>query len=391
MLEKEITFDRFIRGLITIGALLLVVFTVKALSSVLLPFFIAWLLAYMMYPMVKFFQYKLKFRSRILSIIVSLLIVLAAVGGFFWIIVPPAISEFMRFRDLVGEFFRQTGNSSIGASIENYFQRNFDQNSLVQMLSESNVTEAVGEAVSQVWNLMSYTLDFLMSVLGFFLVLLYLFFILMDYEKMYEGWLKLVPKRNRKFAAELMDDVQRGMNSYFRGQALVAFLVGVLFSIGFLIIDFPLAIALGMFIGFLNLVPYLQAVGFVPTVLLALLKAYDTGDNFWLVLLSACIVFIVVQSIQDTFLVPKIMGKIMGLKPAVILLSLSVWGMLLGVIGLIIALPLTTLLLSYYRRFIERDERRYDREEALKHALTVRADGDAPEAQKDESKEDLKS
>lgn len=391
MLEKEITFDRFIRGLITIGALLLVVFTVKALSSVLLPFFIAWFLAYMMYPMVKFFQYKLKFRSRILSIIVSLLIVLAAVGGFFWIIVPPAISEFMRFRDLVGEFFRQTGNSSIGASIENYFQRNFDQNSLVQMLSESNVTEAVGEAVSQVWNLMSYTLDFLMSVLGFFLVLLYLFFILMDYEKMYEGWLKLVPKRNRKFAAELMDDVQRGMNSYFRGQALVAFLVGVLFSIGFLIIDFPLAIALGMFIGFLNLVPYLQAVGFVPTVLLALLKAYDTGDNFWLVLLSACIVFIVVQSIQDTFLVPKIMGKIMGLKPAVILLSLSVWGMLLGVIGLIIALPLTTLLLSYYRRFIERDERRYDREEALKHALTVRADGDAPEAQKDESKEDLKS
>lgn len=391
MLEKEITFDRFIRGLITIGALLLVVFTVKALSSVLLPFFIAWFLAYMMYPMVKFFQYKLKFRSRILSIIVSLLIVLAAVGGFFWIIVPPAISEFMRFRDLVGEFFRQTGNSSIGASIENYFQRNFDQNSLVQMLSESNVTEAVGEAVSQVWNLMSYTLDFLMSVLGFFLVLLYLFFILMDYEKMYEGWLKLVPKRNRKFAAELMDDVQRGMNSYFRGQALVAFLVGVLFSIGFLIIDFPLAIALGMFIGFLNLVPYLQAVGFVPTVLLALLKAYDTGDNFWLVLLSACIVFIVVQSIQDTFLVPKIMGKIMGIKPAVILLSLSVWGMLLGVIGLIIALPLTTLLLSYYRRFIERDERRYDREEALKHALTVRADGDAPEAQKDESKEDLKS
>lgn len=391
MLEKEITFDRFIRGLITIGVLLLVVFTVKALSSVLLPFFIAWFLAYMMYPMVKFFQYKLKFRSRILSIIVSLLIVLAAVGGFFWIIVPPAISEFMRFRDLVGEFFRQTGNSSIGASIENYFQRNFDQNSLVQMLSESNVTEAVGEAVSQVWNLMSYTLDFLMSVLGFFLVLLYLFFILMDYEKMYEGWLKLVPKRNRKFAAELMDDVQRGMNSYFRGQALVAFLVGVLFSIGFLIIDFPLAIALGMFIGFLNLVPYLQAVGFVPTVLLALLKAYDTDDNFWLVLLSACIVFIVVQSIQDTFLVPKIMGKIMGLKPAVILLSLSVWGMLLGVIGLIIALPLTTLLLSYYRRFIDRDERRYDREEALKHALTVQADGDAPEAQKDESKEDLKS
>ena len=181
---------------------------------------------------------------------------------------------------------------------------------------------------------------------------------MLDYEKLSEGWIKLVPKRSRRFAAALVDDVQHGMNAYFRGQALVAFLVGVLFSIGFLIIDFPLAIGLGMFIGFLNLVPYMQGFGFIPTVLLALLKANDTGENFWLILLSACIVFIVVQSIQDAFLVPKIMGKLMGLNPAVILLSLSVWGSLLGLIGLIIALPLTTLLLSYYRRFIERDERK---------------------------------
>ena len=180
----------------------------------------------------------------------------------------------------------------------------------------------------------------------------------MDYEELSDGWIKLVPKRNRKVAAKLVEDVQHGMNSYFRGQALVAFLVGILFSIGFLIIDFPLAIGLGLFIGFLNLVPYLQAVGFIPTILLAWLKANDTGESFWFILLTAIIVFIVVQSIQDAILVPKIMGKLMGLNPAVILLSLSVWGSLMGMIGLIIALPLTTLILSYYRQFIERDERK---------------------------------
>lgn len=218
--------------------------------------------------------------------------------------------------------------------------------------------EALKVAINQLWSLVSQTFDFIIAILGFCMVLLYLFFILLDYEKLSEGWIKLVPKRSRRFAAELVDDVQHGMNSYFRGQALVAFLVGILFSIGFLIIDFPLAIGLGMFIGFLNLVPYMQAIGFIPTLLLALLKANDTGESFWLILLSACIVFIVVQSIQDAFLVPKIMGKLMGLNPAVILLSLSVWGYLLGLIGLIIALPLTTLLLSYYRRFIERDERK---------------------------------
>ena len=59
-----------------------------------------------------------------------------------------------------------------------------------------------------------------------------------------------------------------------------------------------------------------------------------------------------VQSLQDMVLVPKIMGKAMGLKPAIILLSLSVWGSLLGFVGLIIALPLTTLIISYYKRYV---------------------------------------
>ena len=75
----------------------------------------------------------------------------------------------------------------------------------------------------------------------------------------------------------------------------------------------------------------------------------------WLLLLYCFVVFLVVQGIQDIVLTPRIMGKVMGLRPAVILLSLSVWGSLLGFIGLIIALPLTTLLSSYYRRYVLKD------------------------------------
>ena len=152
------------------------------------------------------------------------------------------------------------------------------------------------------------------------------------------------------------------MNTYFRGQALVALCVGILFSIGFLIIDFPMAIVLGLFIGALNMVPYLQIIGFLPTILLAILKAADTGQNFWIIIASALAVFAVVQIIQDTIIVPKIMGKITGLNPAIILLSLSVWGSLMGVLGMIIALPLTTLMLSYYQRFIINREKISDSE-----------------------------
>ena len=184
------------------------------------------------------------------------------------------------------------------------------------------------------------------------MLLLYTFFILIDYENICQGWVNLIPRGKREFASMVVQDVKNGMNSYFRGQSLIALIVGILFSIGFLIIDFPMAIGLGLFIGFLNLVPYMQLFGFIPTILLAILKAAETGENFWVIMLCALAVFAVVQLIQDMYLTPRIMGHVMGLNPAVILLSLSVWGSLMGIIGFIIALPLTTLLLSYYRRFI---------------------------------------
>lgn len=366
MLENEITFDKFIRGLMVVAGIGLAIYIINLLSAVLLPFFIAWFLAYMIYPTVKFFQYKLRLRNRIVSIVATLLLFVAAIAGFFYLIIPPAIDEFVRFRGVLADLIKETGNSELARSIEKYLQQNFDQNTIIQLLHENNVMEALKEAVAQLWNVVAQTFDFLLTFIGFLMVVLYLFFFLLDYEKIYTGWIKLIPKRSRRFAAALVHDVQSGMDSYFRGQALVAFLVGILFSIGFLIIDFPLAIALGMFIGFLNLIPYMQAIGFIPTILLAMLKANETGESFWLIMLGACIVFIVVQSIEDAFLVPKIMGKLMGLNPAVILLALSVWGSLLGLIGLIIALPLTTLFLSYYRRFIERDERRVIIAEARK-------------------------
>ena len=93
----------------------------------------------------------------------------------------------------------------------------------------------------------------------------------------------------------------------------------------------------------------------IPTAFLALLKAADTGQNFWIIFGMALVVFIVVQIISDMFVTPKVMGKAMGLNPAILLLSLSVWGAILGFIGLIIALPLTTIIIAYYQRYVTKD------------------------------------
>ena len=113
-----------------------------------------------------------------------------------------------------------------------------------------------------------------------------------------------------------------------------------------------MAVGLGMFIGLLNMVPYLQLLGFIPTILLAVVKAADTGESFWMIILMALAVFAVVQIIQDTILTPKIMGRVMGMNSAIILLSLSIWGSLLGIMGMVIALPATTLLMTYYQKYI---------------------------------------
>ena len=355
MLKQPITFDRFIRSLLGLAVIVTIGLLINRLSSVLLPFFVAWLLAYLMYPLVRFLQYRMRLRSRTLSILVALLLVLAALVGLLMLIVPPIVGEFSRLTNLLTLYSeRYFGETGVVAYIHQFIDRYVAEyeSTLVNLVQEKSFMDAVQGLLTKLWGFATGTLDFALGFFSSLIVILYLFFILQDYEAISEGWIRLMPPRYQCFTARLASDVESGMNAYFRGQAMVAFCVGVLFSVGFLIVGFPMAVGLGMFMGFLNLVPYLQTLGFVPMVLLALLSAADTGQNFWWIFLPAVAVVGIVQVFQDAFLVPKIMGSAMGLNPAVILLSLSVWGSLLGFIGLIIALPLTTLLISYYRQFV---------------------------------------
>lgn len=363
MERKKITFDSFIRAVI-LGAIIIgVLMLLKRLSGVLLPFFLAWLIAYLIYPLVSFFQHKLRLKNRIISIFCALL-TLSVIGSVaFYLLVPPMIQEFLRVKDLLIEYFSTTHTASnVPTTLSEFIRQNIDLHILEQMFSQENILDALKVTVPKLWSLISESINLLFGFFTVFLILLYIVFILLDYESISEGWAHLMPKKYRKTVTGILNDVKDGMNRYFRGQALVALCVGILFSIGFLIIDFPLAIGLGLFIGALNMVPYLQIIGFVPTIMLAILKAADTGDNFWIIIASAAAVFIVVQIIQDGYLVPRIMGKITGLNPAIILLSLSIWGSLMGMLGMIIALPLTTLMLSYYQRYIINQENIYKTE-----------------------------
>jgi len=350
MERKEITFDSFVRGALAVAGFVVVYLLLDRLSNVLLPFFLAWLIAYMLFPLVKFYQYKCKMRYRVVAVIASILSVTLILAGVFMLMVPPIIEETIRVKDLLIAYITEGGNmNNIPDQIENFIRENLSAEDVKALVTHEGFINSVKEAMPKVWDMLMSSVNALSG--------------LVTIEKFSQGWPELLPYKYRMPVIKVVSDVEEGMNKYFRGQGLVAFCVGILFSIGFLIIDFPMAIGLGMFIGLLNMVPYLQLFGFVPAIILAIVKAADTGQSFWVIMLLVVIVFCVVQMIQDTILTPKIMGKVMGLNAAIILLSLSIWGSLLGILGMIIALPMTTLLLTYYQRYVIEKEKRQKQKE----------------------------
>ncbi len=353
-MERKYTLDKVIRFVSIAAVCVAVFFIVKYLSGVLLPFFLAWFFAYLLYPIMKFVQYRLHVKIRFLATVITMLFVIGVIAGIVWLIVPPMISQFEMLGEFISNYASQRGyTENIIPAVRDFLQANEEH--IRKYFEGGGLTDAMSAVTSHVLAFLGYTVDAVISIIASCIVVLYLFFILQDYEYLTDNWVKMFPKKVRPFWTEVMSDVEKALNSYIRGQGMVALCMGVMFCVGFTIIDFPMAIGLGILIGILDLVPYLHAIALVPTALLAMLKAADTGENFWLVFGPAVLVFIVVQIITDFVSVPKIMGKAMGLNPAVLLLALSVWGSLLGFIGLILALPLTTLIFAYWKRYVTKD------------------------------------
>lgn len=349
---KPYTFDRVVRMLISLAVIVGIGLLINRLSAVLLPFFIAWLLAYLIYPLVCFFQYKLKFKYRILAIVSALISVVAIIAAAILVLQAPMRGEMQRLTEACQEFLNQSDGRILPDSWMNAIKDFVAGINIQSLLTFDTIEKALSKLLPGAWNLISSSFSFIWGLLASVFVLLYLVFILLDYEKLSDGFVKIIPLKYRRFATELSDDLKNGMNAYFRGQAMVALCVGILFAIGFRCIGLPMGIGFGLFVGVLNLVPYLQAASIPFAIVLGLIKVAESGQSFWVVALLITLVYVVVQSTQDFFIVPKIMGNTTGLKPAIILLSLSIFGSLFGLIGMIIALPLTTLIISYYQRFV---------------------------------------
>lgn len=351
--RQEITFDRFIRGTLFVALLALFVAGINWLSAVLLPFFAAWAIAWILAPVVNFLYVRCYIRPRFLAVILTLIGTTAIAVGALWLIVPPFLDGILHIKDALLRYLQNdSGHVVLPNWMQNLLQEWLDALQLEHKLKQGNVLQMLRTSLPHVWNVVQSTANVVISLASSAFALLYLVLLLADYDHYATVWLKYVPRSQRAFLEKLSNDAAHNMRGYFRGQMLVAISNGVMFSIGFWLIGLPMPVGMGIFVGVLSFIPYIQVLGILPAALLSLLQMADTGSSFWGMMALVFLVYVVVQVLQDTIFTPRIMGQIMGLSPAVVLLSLSVWGYIAGIIGLMVALPLTTLMLAYYQRYI---------------------------------------
>lgn len=353
--RRPYTFDRVVRIVFAICGLVAVLFLLDLLSDVLLPFLVACLIAYILEPTVEFNKKILGCKRRFFPVMMTLLEAVFLVGILCWILIPYLVEESREMTLIIRDYAASKVQIPyISKEIHDFIRKNVDFDQIGRLLSREQWIELIKNSLNQTWSFIGSSLSLIVGVISWLIVVLYVIFIMLDYERFILSMRQLVPYGQRRQVFHIVKDIENAMNRYFRGQFYIASIVGLLFAAGFLIIGLPMAVLFGLFIGMLNMVPYLQMISLPISAFLCLIGSISGGPEFWVLFWECMAVYVVVQCIQDLFLTPKIMGKAMGLNPAIILLALSVWGTLLGFLGMIIALPLTTLLLSYYDLYIVR-------------------------------------
>jgi predicted PurR-regulated permease PerM len=357
--DHSFTFDRVVQLALFAGLAWGLVLLLDYLSDVLLPFVTGLVVAYFLDPITNRVQHVIK--QRVLAALFTLVSITLAVSLIVWFMVPIVGNE---LADMGRTVSKMAANTELAQAAKEHLPENvweevneiLKRDDVKRYLTSDGAVQMAKDTAKKllpgVWGVLSGAANVLTFITGFLVIMLYVVFLLIDYHNMAARWRDYLPPSMRDDVSGFVEEFIQATNRYFRSQALVACCVAVLFVIGFSIIGLPLAILMAIFIGLLNMVPYLQIVGTIPCLLLAGLKALEQGDNFLGSLGLVLLVFGVVQLIQETVLVSRFQGKAMGLSPAIILLSISVWGKLLGFLGLILALPFTCLGLIYYRRYL---------------------------------------
>ena len=355
---------------------------VSMISSVLLPLAIAGVIAYLLDPVVDWFQKKRGFKRQN-SIILVFIIALLLVGGLVASVVPPLIeqtskltSDFPRivktFQDKVGsgpapnEPGDSQTTSTNAPAMPDWFEAIRERVKKIGFVNEEVIEKMSGFAVNTVSAVSTWLLEQLKKITSLFgflaglaLVPVYVFYFLLEKRGINQNWTDYLPVHDSWIKEEIVF-VLRSINDclvvFFRSQVLVAMCVGVLLTAGFLAIGLKYAVLLGVIAGLLSIIPYLGvALSIIPVFVLAMIQ-FVPDDGGWLKPVLVLVWFAAVQAMEGLFISPKIIGDRVGLHPLTIIVAVMVGTTLLGgIIGGVLAIPLTAALRTVMFRYVWKD------------------------------------
>jgi predicted PurR-regulated permease PerM len=340
--------------LLAVSALLWLVGTfLQRFSSVFLPIAVAAVAALVVDPYYEAIRTWLKL-GKVPALIVVLLSLLAPIVGLGWFFGDLLVDQ---VRGLIGSL------PTWWAAAVSWVREHAPQ--IVQLYQETTVGRAVGDAVEGQCGVVVDAVQFLgrkavtagagvLSWIGALLAwvvtpVYFAFFLMADTKRIaqLERFLPFLKPETRRDVAYLIQEFVTIVVAFFRGQLVIAFLQGLLFAMGFSLVGLKYGFVIGLSLGFLNIVPYLGNVIGLAT---ALPLAFFQGGGGLARVLAVLIVFAIVQTIEGYLLTPKIMGDRTGLHPVVIIIAIFFWGSAFGgIMGMILAIPLTAFLVVFWR------------------------------------------
>lgn len=347
------------------------------ISSVLLPLAIAGVIAYLLDPVVDWFQKKRGFKRQN-SIILVFIIALLLVGGLVASVVPSLISQVgklttdfpgnaKKFQESVSSFVNpgdpaKSTNTSTNAPAKPVWLETPQEWMNNVGVTNEKAREFMVDAVSKISAWALEQLKKVMSLFGFLaglaLVPVYVFYFLLEKRGINQNWTDYLPVRDSWIKEEVVF-VLRSINDclivFFRSQVLVAMCVGALLTAGFLAIGLEYAILLGVMAGLLGIIPYLGvALSLIPAFVLAMIQFVP--EDGWLKPVLILVWFAAVQAMEGLFISPKIIGDRVGLHPLTIIVAVMVGTTLLGgIMGGVLAIPLTAALRTLMFRYVWKD------------------------------------
>jgi len=336
------------------------------LSDVLTPFVVAFLLAYILDPLVNILQKKIK-RRWVAAILVLLIVLVVCVGAAF-VFIPMMIDQGVNLGSLLQKYaYNSAWKETLMKYLPHEFfekiqyiweEKDFDPvlNQLQNMDLLKILQSILGKILPGAAGVFSGVGRVLVWFIGIFMVALCLVLMLMDFENMKKSLARQIPHAYSEKVLQFFSSFDSIMSKYFRAQTSIAAIVGVLFAISFNIMGLPMGLPFGLFIGVLNMVPYMQIASIPIAAFLGLIYSLETGIPFWQVVLIITAIYGGIQVLQDMVITPKIMGGVLGLSPILILMSLAIWGKLLGFLGFVLAIPFTCIAIATYKSYLVRNK-----------------------------------